>query len=153
MRYFGFNNMDDDEFRKEFIRFLNEHQRKMSDFMKQMYGVEDSPKIKKNYDLKDYLDLLAQMNLKDINREKGEDEFGSWEQSNWISPDGTSRFSSFSRDFNPYKYNNFREEEETKLDTMDLLEKKLNKSIMIEDYESAAKIRDLIKSLGEKSKK
>jgi hypothetical protein len=29
MDYFGFNNMDDELFKKEFLRFLNQHQQKM----------------------------------------------------------------------------------------------------------------------------
>ncbi len=41
MDYLNFNNMDDDSFRKDFLNFLNQHQKRMSDFMKRMYDEQD----------------------------------------------------------------------------------------------------------------
>ena len=37
----NFGSMDDDLFRKDFLNFLNQHQKRMSDFMKKMYGEND----------------------------------------------------------------------------------------------------------------
>ncbi len=56
-------------------------------------------------------------------------------------------YDSFLREFNPYK--EIKPQSHNGVTTMELLESKLNKAVMKEDYESAIKIRDLMKSLSE----
>ena len=81
--------------------------------------------------------------------ERGEDEYGPWERTSWMSPDGTSMYTSF----NLYGDKQNKKENLKNVNTIELLEEKLKKSILVEDYESAAKIRDLIKSLENKEEK
>lgn len=158
MDNFEFNDMGDEEFKKEFMRFLNMYQSGLESFMKKTYnprglGFMSNPffNIQPIND-----DMLKEIfkSLDGMNAESGEDENGEWEKKKWTSPDGKSSFSSYTRNsfYNPFenKVNFNGETEET--DTIKLLEKKLNKVIAEEDYESAAKIRDLIKSLKEETK-
>lgn len=150
MSDFKFNNWNDEFFRREFLKFLNEHEKNMSEFMKKMYN----QKPKENKDFKKINDYLNKM-MGDFNQdlrsstEKDSGEFGSWEKSSWISDDGSSYFTSYNRDYEPF----LKKENLKNIDTVELLEEKLKKSIIDEDYESSAKIRDLIKDLENKSKK
>lgn len=150
MDYFGFNNMDDELFKKEFLRFLNQHQQKMNNFMKRMYGFDERKDYRSTPD--DFLNkILNKLNNVDFDIQKIEDETGLWEKKSWQSPDGYTSYTSFTRDFNPYqstKENKKSFDEDS--ETIELLKEKLNHSIEIEDYESAAKIRDLIKTLEKK---
>jgi len=136
----NFGSMDDDLFRKDFLNFLNQHQKRMSDFMKKMYGENDL-----NSD-QTFNNIMSKLNINPNNVEKGEDEYGSWESNEWFSNEGNTHYNSFFREFNPYKDIKPRSGTQ-EVSTLDLLESKLNKSILEEDYESAAKIRDLMKSL------
>ncbi len=162
MKDFDFNGMNVDEFREEFMWFLTTYQITLENFMKKNYS---SPK---NYFVKpssfgidafnfDSLKKLINEINDNMNIEKGEDENGSWERKNWSSPDGSTFFNSFSRNsyFNPFgEYINSEEKgyQTEEVDTIKLLERKLNKAISKERYEDAAKIRDLIKSLKEDRK-
>ena len=153
MDYFGFNNMDDEEFRKEFMKFLNMYQSGLENFMKKTYNTRGfmSNPFFNIHPMDD--DMLKDIfkNLDDVNTESGTDENGEWEKKNWSSPDGKSSFSSYTRNsfYNPFEGKVKFKDNPEEVDTVKLLEKKLNESVMKEDYESAAKIRDLIKSLKE----
>lgn len=158
MDNFGFNDMSDEEFRKEFMKFLNMYQNSLESFMKKTYnprgfGFMSNPFF--NIQPMDD-DMLRDIfkNLDSMNTESGEDENGEWEKRNWTSPDGKSSFSSYSRSsfYNPFEGKVKFKDKPEETDTLKLLEKKLNKAVMNEDYESAAKIRDLIKSLKEDTK-
>lgn len=150
MDNFRFHDWNDEHFRRQFLRFLNQHEQRMNEFMKQMYG----QKPEENDDFKRLNDYFNKM-LGDLNNnfdvERGEDEYGPWERSSWMSPDGSSMYTSYNYGKNPYKKENLNNL--NKVNTVELLEEKLKKSILIEDYESAAKIRDLIKSLEDKKRK
>jgi excinuclease UvrABC helicase subunit UvrB len=157
MRNFGFNGMNDDEFMREFIKILNMYQSSVENFMK------------KNYESKNFMsnpffnilpineDELKEMfkNIEDnFNVERGGDDNSEWEKRTWSSPDGSSSFSSFSRNsfYNPFDGKVKFKENQEDIDTIQLLEKKLNKAIESEKYEDAAKIRDLINNLKEDKK-
>jgi len=157
MKDFGFNGMNDDEFREEFLRFLNTYQSTLESFMKKNYSspknyfVGPSSFGMEPFNLDVLKKLINEMN-DSMNIEKGEDENGSWVRKNWSSPDGSTFFNSFSRNsfFNPFGEDTTSDEKEyqtEEIDTIKLLERKLNKAISKERYEDAAKIRDLIKSL------
>lgn len=148
MSDFRFNDWNDEFFKKEFLKFLNEHEKKMNDFMKQMYS--QKPKENGEFNkINDYINRLMGNFNQDQNIEGFNDDFNKWEKSSWLSPDGSSMFTSYSRDFDP----KFKKENLNNFSTLELLEEKLKKSIINEDYENAAKIRDLIKDLNVKSKK
>ncbi len=144
MSDFRFNDWNDEFFKKEFLKFLNEHEKKMSEFMRQMYN----QKPKENNDFKrinDYLNKLrGDFNQEQSNINNLNEDFGSWEKSVWFLPNN-----SYS---NEYNNPHLKKESLKNIDTIELLKEKLNKSIIDEDYESSAKIRDLIKDLGNKSK-
>ena len=160
MKNFEFNGMDDEEFRKEFMKFLTTYQAGLENFMKKNYidkSFNSNPFFNINhiFDDSSLKDLFKMMNIDDMNIEKGGDENGNWEKRSWFSPDGSSSFNSYSRSsyYNPFEGKvNFKENDD-EIDTFKLLEKKLNKAIMDEKYESAAKIRDLINNLKEDRRK
>lgn len=152
-----FNGMDDEDFKREFINFLNMYQSSLENFMKKSYGTN------KNLDFfsmgmepfdNDFFKKMMNNISEDMDIEKGNDDKGEWEKRSWSSPDGSAKYSSFSRNsyFNPFdgrvEFKNDTEE----IDTIKLLNKKLNQAIMRERYEDAAKIRDLINSLKEDNK-
>lgn len=155
MSNFDFNDMSDEEFRKEFIKFLNKYQRGLESFTKKFYNSRDlgfmSNPFFNIYPIGD--DMLKDItnDLGNMNTESGVDENGEWEKRSWLSPDGTSSFTSYTRNsfYNPSDSNVKFMDKSEEMGTIKLLEKKLNESIDREDYESAAKIRDLIKSLKE----
>jgi len=152
MDEFGFNNMSDDEFRKEFIRILNMYQSGMSNFMRDMYGQQDTNSrlgFMRPMNEDDFIRNFFSQMPNEFNEDKGLDDNGSWESKNWSSPDG-------SRNYRYYKKNFFGPEDRERnqeMDTVKLLESKLNKAIQEEKYEDAAKIRDLIISLKPEDKK
>lgn len=153
MKNFNFNGMDDEEFRKEFMRFLNMYQSGLESFMKKSYNNNNNFMNNPFFGISPMSDEELKNILKDINSsinfERGEDEDGEWEKRSWQSPDGSSSFNSFSRSsyYNPFNGKvNFKQESQ-EMDTLTLLEGKLKKAIIDENYEDAAKIRDLIKSL------
>ena len=79
------------------------------------------------------------------NVESGDDENGTWTKETFTSDDGSYQITSI------YRYN-------TEVPTKDSIEvnelkQQLNSAVESQDYESAAKIRDLIKSMGVKIKK
>lgn len=144
MDYLNFGGMDDDLFRRDFLNFLNQHQKRMNDFMKRMYskdelGSDDT-----------FNKLMSRLSEEGFNVENGEDEYGTWGKSNWTSQDGSINYDSYFREYNPYKELKPQPKNTQEVSTLGLLESKLKKAIMKEDYESAAKIRDLIKSLEDK---
>ena len=159
MSDFGFNGMSDEEFNKEFLRFLNMYQSGLESFMKKNLGPQNNSFFGSNpmniepFDMDSLRKILSQLN-DDMGLEKGNDENGEGEKRNWLSPDGSTSFSSFSRNqyFNPFEGRVSKYRKEPEIDTMKLLTKKLNQAISDEKYEEAAKIRDLIKSLGDDKK-
>jgi excinuclease UvrABC helicase subunit UvrB len=151
MDNFGFNDMSDEEFRKEFMKFLNMYQSGLENFMKKTYnprglGFMSNPFFNISPMDDDMLkDIFKTLDGMSTNSDK--DENGEWEKKSWTSPDGKSSFKSYTRSsfYNPFDNSDKSED----VDTIKLLEQKLNKAVMEEDYENAAKIRDLIKSLKE----
>lgn len=175
MDEFGFNNMSDEEFRKMFTKILNDRQKEMERFLKAFYGnsffnprtgfsgqsrgdrffgdlnfINDYNRTRR--DQEDFFNMFNGLFEipDDMNIEKGTDEYGPWENKNWTSPDGNSSYSSFKRYFNYPEYENKNVRND--IDTIKLLELKLNNAVKEEKYEEAAKIRDLIKSLKEDKK-
>jgi excinuclease UvrABC helicase subunit UvrB len=146
MEDFNFNGMSDDEFKKEFMRFLNYYQDSMKEFMRGPFGYDDFIKLNTNNE-NPYENLFKNISNEDMDIQKGSDQHGEWEKRSWSSPDGKKQFTSFTRNsgFNP-KNNTFMDNVDS-IDTLTLLKNKLNKAVINEDYEDAAKIRDLIKSL------
>jgi len=133
-----FNNMDDEQFRKEFLRFISLYQRDMERFMRTYYGNRNPYENLRPEDLFNKLGI----NLNDMDFDKGINDDGSaWESKSWNSPDGLTNFRSFTQKFgmeNPREVN-----------TIDLLKEKLNIAVMNEEYEKAAKIKKLMDSLTE----
>lgn len=144
MDEFNFNNMGDDEFRREFMKFLSNYKSGLDNFFKNDFNWMDHYKKRNNLNE----DILKNI-LDNLNLQSGKDDDGEWEKRYWQSPDGLSHFSSFTRtsNYNPFNGQVNFNNENTNLDTIKLLESKLNKAIMDEKYEDAAKIRDLITSL------
>ena len=138
MDYLNFNNMDDESFREDFLKFLNQHQKKMNDFMKRMYDKNDF-----NSD-ESFNNIISKINRNNMN---DENDFEMWRGTSWTSEDGSVNYDTFFREFNPYK--ELKPQKQSEVTTMELLDSKLKKAILREDYESAAKIRDLMKSLSE----
>lgn len=143
MDYLNFNNMDDDSFRKDFLNFLNQHQKRMSDFMKRMYDEQD---LNSN---ETFNNIISKINRENTDTYGEDDMWGVNKrdsETNSINYDSIN-YDSFLREFNPYK--EIKPQSHNGVTTMELLESKLNKAVMKEDYESAIKIRDLMKSLSE----
>lgn len=160
MRNFGFNGMDDEEFKRDFMRFLNMYQSGLDNFIKKNYLRSEEPFNKSiffNFDPidDDVLRNILKQKSDEMDIEKGSDEMGEWEKRSWQSPDGSSSFNSYSRNsfFNPFEGKVRFKEESDDVTTLRLLERKLNNSIQEERYEDAAKIRDLIKSFKKDSEK
>jgi excinuclease UvrABC helicase subunit UvrB len=157
MDNFGFNGMSDEEFRKEFMKFLNLYQSGLESFMKKTYkprglGFMSNPFF--NIQPMDD-DMLREIfkNLDNVNSEFGDDVDGEWEKKSWMSPYGSSSFSSYTKSFYDQPESKYSpKKNQNELDTIKLLETKLNKAVFDEKYEDAAKIRDLIKSLKEDKK-
>lgn len=154
MRDFGFNGMSDEEFRREFIKFLTQYQFGLEDFMKKTYESKNFMSDPFTFSIENLNDnylknIFRSLNNEGMDIENGEDESGSWEKRSWTSPDGNSSFSSYSRNsyYNPFNGKVDFNKNDNEIDTIKLLESKLNKAIMDEKYEDAAKIRDLINSL------
>jgi len=132
--------MDDEQFRKEFLRFISLYQRDMEKFMRTYYG-NRNPYGNPNFKPEDLFNKLG-INLNDINFDQGINNDGSeWESKNWKSPDGLTNFRSFTHKFG---INDPKE-----VNTLDLLKEKLNIAVMEEEYEKAAKIKKLMDSLSE----
>ena len=149
----NFNNMDDEQFRKEFMRFLTMYKSNIQNLMNRNKSNDyfinpfcmDEDMIKKIFN-----------NIKDdLNIDRGEDEEDEWEKRNFSSPDGKSNFSSFSRGgfYNPFDGSVSFKNQQKEMDTLQLLDMKMRNAIIDEKYEDAAKIRDLIKSLKEDENK
>jgi excinuclease UvrABC helicase subunit UvrB len=160
MEDFGFNNMSNEEFRKEFLRFLSMYRGGLDDFMKKTYGKPEEPFNKSiffNFEPidSDIINNFLKNKLDNISYDKGLDKNGEWEKNYWRSPDGLTSFSSFTRNsyFNPFEGKVKFKEESENLETIKILEKKLDGFVNEERYEEAARIRDLIKSLKEDIKK
>lgn len=153
MNDFGFNDMSDEEFMKEFMKFLNKYQDSLKNSTNKTYnprGFTSYPFFNIQPISDDMLRYITK-NSDDMNTESGTDENGQWEKRSWSSPDGKSSFSSYTRNsfYNPFEGKVKFKDDSEELDTIKLLKENLNKAVIKEDYESAAKIRDLIKSLKE----
>ncbi len=138
-----FNNMDDEQFRKEFLKFLEQHEKKMNEFMKKMY--DPKPKKDTNFNkLNDYINNMMN-GLDNTFGDIPNPQFGSWNL-----PNDSFMYRSYNNDVSPFDLFNKKNENKS---TMDILDDKLKKSIIEEDYESAIKIRDLINGIKEDQKK
>jgi len=136
----NFNNMDDEQFRKEFMKFLTKYQSSIKNLMNRNKGNDyfinpfnmDEDMIKKIFN-----------NIQD-DLNTSENEMGDFRNIN------------FSRGDFPM-YPNFKirpfDDEQKEMDTLQLLDMKMRNAIIDEKYEDAAKIRDLIKSLKEDENK
>jgi hypothetical protein len=150
MRDFGFNDMSDEDFRKEFLKLISMYQSGFDRFMKNGFSNRN---FMSNpfFNIEPIDDSLINEILKNINKdmdiERGEDDMGEWERRSWQSPDGSSSFNVYRSGFN-FGDGGFKQKSE-EVDTLKLLKRKLNKAIDEEKYEDAAKIRDLINSLKE----
>ena len=168
-RWENFNNrmMNDEEFRKEMERTQKEIQHMMRMFfLRKDFG---SP-----LDFK-----IIPLNSKDLNNfnipenemdiEKGEDENGDWETKSWISPDGLTSYSSFSRDSSFDDMIDLPDEiaerwqeklrrkketnpEELKNEKLAKLKISLDKAVEQERYEKAAEIKKLMDELKSENK-
>jgi excinuclease UvrABC helicase subunit UvrB len=151
-------NMSDEEFRNEFMKFLNNYKSSLESFMKSTYkprglGFMSNPFFNiQPIDDETLREIFRSMD--NINTEFGKDSDGEWEKKSWTSPDGSSSFRSYTKSsfYNPFDGSVKFKESSNDVDTIKLLEQKLNKAVLDEKYEDAAKIRDLIKSLKEDEK-
>ena len=145
---FGFNSMSDEEFRRIFSKILNDRKRELDRFMKMFYSNDFmNPRTGFSGQSRgnDFFKDLFNFPINDMNIDKGADEFGPWENRTWSSPDGMTNYSSYIRTFNEPDFSGFNNKKND-IDTLKLLEHKLNQAIIDEKYEEAAKIRDLINS-------
>lgn len=79
----------------------------------------------------------------DIKITTGENEIGSWEKKEWISPDGFTKMSSYT-----YVGKGNKSVTDKKL-----LKEKIKKAVKEEDYETAAKLKKELESLESKTEK
>jgi hypothetical protein len=86
MDYLNFNNMDDESFREDFLKFLNQHQKKMNDFMKRMYDKNDF-----NSD-ESFNNIISKINRDNMN---DENDFDLWRGTSWTSEDGSVNYDTF----------------------------------------------------------
>jgi hypothetical protein len=131
--------LNDDEFRNEFVKLINQQKADFNNFIKSFYN--DSL-----FNNKPFIGFFMDKEFNGLkpNTESGSDEFGNWEKQEWKSEDGSTSFTSFTR-----TYSDFHEKE----DPIDILEYKMLLAIEEEKYEKAAEYRDAIKALQEKNKK
>lgn len=144
--YLDFNNMDDEQFRKEFMEFLTMYQSSIQNFMNK--NKNNNP-LNNPFDIdSDYIKKIFKNINKDINIDMDGYDMGR------MNFDPQKDFSSFngSGSYNPFDGTVRFKKEEEELNTLQLLDKKLRNSIINEDYEQASKIRDLINSLKEDDK-
>ncbi len=146
MEDFGFNGMNNEEFKKEFMRFLNMYQSSLDGFMKNNY---DKKNFMKNpfFGIKPLSDEELKSLLNNLNSSFG---FGIDGENPFKQPKETRFYEKFN--YNPYGNDKFEKEDEN-IDTLGLLDKKLKESIINEKYEDAAKIRDLINNIKEDREK
>jgi hypothetical protein len=135
---------DGDEWSKEFMKFMMAYRQRMEEFMNKNYSEFSDPFLLGDT----YGDLIKRM-FSNLNTNDEVDENG-WEKKSWSSPDGSIHFESYSKN-NPYEPKS-KTQSETTMDTINLLEVKLRQAVQNENYEDAAKIRDLIKSLKDDDK-
>lgn len=146
MEDFGFNGMNDEEFRKEFMRFLNMYQSGLDGFMKDNQS-------KKNFMNNPFFGIkpLSDEEFKNIlNSLNSSFDFDKNGGNPFKQPKESKFYEKFT--YNPYGSSRFEREDE-EIDTLKLLDKKLKESIIDENYEDASKIRDLINNLKEDRKK
>ena len=135
MENFGFNGMDDEDFKREFMKFLNMYQSSLDSFMK------------KNYNNNNFMNnpffSISSISEEDLR-----------------NMDNSFNFMEGDEDFfkkiihnNPFGGHSRTKKNETDIDTLTLLDSKLKLAIMDEKYEDASKIRDLIINLKEDQKK
>jgi len=138
------DDMNDEEFRREFLRMMLNQQRRYDSYLSGMFGNQYNT-FGSGMDNLDLLKLMMGIDPSNISSEGGVDENGEWESNTWESPDGSTRFRSFKR----YGFNgpNKGRREEENVNTVKLLESKLKKAVALEEYEEAQKIKDLIDSL------
>jgi hypothetical protein len=129
----NFNSDDYDDFRKEFIKFLSMYQSGLDNFFGDNF-----------FNVKPITG-----SIKGLTIESGLDKYGEWEKSSWTSEDGLTSYTSFVRSSGSNRKDENTSGVGRKTETIQLLESKLDKAILEENYEEAAKIRDLIKSLRE----
>jgi hypothetical protein len=133
--------LNDEQFREEFIKLINLHKQSMDKFMKSFY--DDSFFTTKPF-IGFFMDNTPNPN--EFKTEFGVDDFGNWEKREWSSEDGSTKITSFNRHFNI-------EPEQQREEPLDLLRYKMKLAVEKENYEEAAKYRDAIKAIEEKNKK
>jgi len=132
-----FNNMNDEQFRREFLRFMSFYQKDMEKFIKAYYG-NRNPFTSFN-DTEEFFNRLG-IDINEVNFDGIKDDSSEWETKSWASPNGLTNFRAFRQRLGTDK--NLKE-----TDTLDLLKEKLNLAIIDENYENAAKIKKLMDSI------
>lgn len=153
-------NLDDDEFRKEFMKLMNQRQREMDDFMRKFYGPSNNrsfsgqsrfydridKKSDKNDDVFGFFNKIFNnfLDNQDSNMSNNSINFHSSSKVFKVNPDGT---------FEEIENNFFDREDDKEREPLKVLKLKMEKAIEEERYEDAAKFRDAIKSLEDKKGK
>jgi len=163
--------MDDDEFRRLFTRIMNQRQREMDRFLREIYGLNNpnnpfnsmgfnTPSSRDNTsgmtesnDKDKLYDMFTQMfgnYLGDMGMNNTTNEDG-WETKNWMSPDGSMSFSSSSRVFrmDPDEANRVFGDGERE-ETLESLKTKMALAVEEERYEDA---NEYLKKIQEKEEK
>jgi hypothetical protein len=154
--------MDDEEFRKEFIKLMNQRQQEMDEFLRKFYGPSDNKSFSGQSRFYDRIDRRKNNN---------DDVFGFFNKmfngflgeqgSNFYNPsDSSMNFYSSSKVFRINPDGSFEEisdeflnnDIEKEGEPLKVLKLKMEKAIEEERYEDAAKFRDAIKSLENKNK-
>lgn len=131
-----FNNMNDEQFRREFLRFISFYQKDMEKFIKAYYG-NRNPFTPFN-ETEEFFNRLN-MDINEVNFDDIKDD-SEWETKSWTSPNGMTNFRAFRQRIGVDK--NLKE-----INTLELLKQKLNLAIIDEKYENAAKIKKLMDSI------
>lgn len=144
--------MNDDEFRRKFFGIVGSYQRDFERMMRLLNGLDKNNDYHKNSisGLSNDMNFFNNLDFTAFNED-------GWKTSFWESPDGQSSYMKISKSMGPedfYKENLRKKENETisKEYTIKLLESTLQEAISDEDYEKAAELRDIIKSLKSKEK-
>ena len=142
----NFNDMSDEEFRKEFVRIINMYQSGMSGFIRQMYGNEPTRRNNKVSDdeiFSKFFNNLPNDMGTDSGVNKDGNGFDSW---NWSPSDGSNNFRSYEKSFFDGMVNDGHT---PKINTLELLRGKLNSAVMEERFEDAGDIHNLMEKLKE----
>jgi len=144
--------MNDDEFRRRFFGIVGNYQRDFERMMNLLGGLDKNNNYSKNplSGLSNDMKFFDNLDFTAFNED-------GWKTDFWESPDGNSSYIRMSKSMGPedfYKENlRKRETEQIPREYMiKLLESSLEEAVLDEDYEKAAELRDVIKSLKSKEK-